>query len=305
MNTGNEQDFFSVQNENQLLLEAYFQYLKTEKDVSSHTITNYRIDLSGFAVFLSRPLSAAVYADFRSYLARLSKKGYSKRTISRKISTLKSFYKYMQREGTITANYATGIPYPKQDRDLPGFLNEDTVSKLIDSLPENDELALRDKTIFEVLYASGMRISELVGLDDKDIDIIGAVIKVRGKGKKERFVMLTGRASALMSRYSSVKKNKDGVRAFFINRHGNRISSVGVRKKINKWVMRACIEQKVSPHTFRHSFATHLLNRGADLRSVQELLGHSNVTTTQIYTHLTIDRLKNVYKQAHPRAVNR
>lgn len=293
-------DKYMIQNENQLLLDSFFGYLSAEKNVSEHTIVNYRIDLSDFCSFSEKKLIDVEYPDFRRFLAHLSTEGFNKRSIARKISTLKSFYKYLQREDLIKTNYALSIPYPKMDRDLPKFLREDLIGGFIDSIPETEFLSLRDKTILEVLYSSGMRISELVALNVEDLDIISGLVKVKGKGKKERFVMLGSHAEVLIEKY--LKQRPEGESAFFINRFGKRLSAVGIRKKIKKWSREFCIKENVTPHIFRHSFATHLLSRGADLRSVQELLGHSSVSTTQIYTHVTVEKLKKVYDEAHPRA---
>jgi integrase/recombinase XerC len=296
----NDLDDFEIQNENVELLDGFFAYLEAEKNVSSHTLVNYRIDLSDFARTVKKKLTDVVYADLRRFLGALAAQGYAKRSVSRKISTLKSFYKYLRREDIVTKNAAAGMPYPKLDADLPKFMSEQTVARLIDSLPEDEFLALRDKAIMELLYATGMRISELVSLDRRDVDLIGGAAKVRGKGKKERLVLIGSTAEAVLERYLSARSDQDN--AFFVNKNGTRITAVGIRKKLNVWVKRLAMSERVTPHMFRHSFATHLLSRGADLRSVQELLGHANVTTTQVYTHLTVENLKRVYEKAHPRA---
>jgi len=296
----NELSDFEVQDENLALLSGFFSYLEAEKNASSHTLVNYRIDLSDFSRFIKKKLTDVSYPDFRRFLGFLSGKGFSKRSVSRKISTLKSFYKYLRREDIVEKNTAAGMPYPKLDADLPKFMHEQTVAKLIDSIPEDAFLSLRDKAIMELLYASGMRISELVSLDRRDVDLIGGAAKVRGKGKKERMVLIGSTAEAVLEKYMAARTDKDN--AFFVNKNGTRITAVGIRKKINVWVKKLAMGEHVTPHMFRHSFATHLLSRGADLRSVQELLGHANVTTTQVYTHLTVDNLKRVYDKAHPRA---
>lgn len=291
---------FLIQNENQLLLDSFFEYLVDEKNVSEHTVTNYKIDLSDFCSFMNVRITDILYADLRKYLAHLKDKDYNSSSIARKISCLKSFFKYLQREEHIKTNYAASIPYPKQEKKLPKFLSEEVISRFIDAIPEKDLLSLRDKTIIEVLYSSGIRISELTMLNVSDINLSSSSMKVKGKGRKERIVLLGSYAKDLIEKYLSQRTATD--EALFLNRFNKRISTVGVRKKMSHWTKTFCENEKITPHIFRHSFATHLLNRGADLRSVQELLGHSNVSTTQIYTHVTIDKLKNIYKQAHPRA---
>lgn len=293
-------DNFIIQNENQIIIDSFFDYLIAEKNVSEHTITNYKIDLGDFCSFLQIKITEIVYADLRKYLAHLKEKKYTSSSIARKISCLKSFYKFLQREDQIKTNYAASIPYPKQEKKLPKFLSEDTIDRFIESIPEADFLALRDKTIIEVLYSSGIRISELIQLDLCDINLSSASMKVKGKGKKERIVLLGSCALELLNKYIYKRQSSDS--ALFVNKFSKRITAVGVRKKMKFWADKFCETEKITPHIFRHSFATHLLNRGADLRSVQELLGHSNVSTTQIYTHVTIDKLKNVYSKAHPRA---
>jgi len=189
---------------------------------------------------------------------------------------------------------------PKQEKYLPAFLTEEEVSKLLDSVFAGDERGRRDRAILETFYSTGIRISELSGLMKDDIDFIGGIIKVLGKGKKERIVPVGDKATSAIRDY--LDKRKKDSDAVFLNKNGRRISARGVRNIVQKYIRLAGLKQGVSAHTLRHSFATHLLNRGADLRSVQELLGHANLSTTQIYTHLTTDKLKNVYDKAHPRA---
>ncbi|HTZ11672.1 MAG TPA: tyrosine recombinase XerC, partial [Candidatus Margulisiibacteriota bacterium] len=192
---------------------------------------------------------------------------------------------------------------PKQDKHLPSFMTEEEVSNLIDSVfakNESGERALRDKAILETFYSTGIRISELVGLNNADMDLISGILKVLGKGRKERIVPIGEAAIAAIRKYQAKKKKES--EAVFLNKQGKRISVRGVRDVVKKYIRRLGMRPGLSPHTFRHSFATHLLNRGADLRTVQELLGHANLSTTQIYTHLTTERLKNIYDKAHPRA---
>jgi integrase/recombinase XerC len=281
-------------------IDKFLNYLEIEKNYSYHTVIGYKKDLEDFSHFVKKPLDKIDYFTFRKFLAHLNAAGLKKRTVARKISTLKSFFKFLIREGLIKTNPALSMTYPKQDKNLPKFLSEKEVGFFLDQLPVKTKLELRNKAILEVLYTSGIRISELIGLNKEDTDIIGDILKVRGKGKKERLVPLGSSAAKALRRY--LDKRGSSNPALFLNRFGRRISPVGVRKAINNSAKKLALKQKISPHIFRHSFATHLLNRGADLRSVQELLGHSDISTTQIYTHLTIDNLKKVYNKAHPRA---
>ncbi|MCD6540068.1 MAG: tyrosine recombinase XerC [Candidatus Omnitrophica bacterium] len=281
-------------------IEKFLNYLEIEKNYSSHTLIGYRKDLLDFSKFVDRPIDKIDYFIFRKFIASLSQKGLSKKTQARKISTLKSFFKFLLREGFINSNPALSIPYPKLDKNLPKFLTEEDMRRLLDSLPQGSLLQIRDKAIFELLYSSGIRMSELISLDVEDVDLISGVIKVKGKGKKERLLPIGETAQKAIREYLQVRKSNQ--KALFLNRFGERISPVGVFKVIKKQIKYLGFKEDISAHVFRHSFATHLLNRGADLRSVQELLGHSSISTTQVYTHLTIDRLKEVYKKAHPRA---
>ncbi len=281
-------------------IEKFLSYLEIEKNYSPYTLINYKRDLDDFSVFVTRPVEKIDYFLFRKFLASLSAKGVKKKTQARKISTLKSFFKFLMREGYIKTNPALSISYPKLEKNLPKFLTEEEMKKFLDALPQSSILEIRNKAMFELLYSSGMRVSELIGLNTEDIDAISWVIKVRGKGKKERLLPLGAVAQGILEKY--LDQRSSPVKALFLNRFGKRLSAVGIRKAINKSALALATREKISPHVFRHSFATHLLNRGADLRSVQELLGHSNITTTQIYTHLTVDSLKKVYQKAHPRA---
>jgi len=285
-------------------IDKFLNYLTIEKNYSNHTITNYRIDLKGFEAFLAtnapKDIKEIDYFALRKFLSLLSEKNLNKRTVSRKISTLKSFFKFMVREETLKNNPADSLIYPRLDKNLPVFLTEEQVVKILD-LPKDDSLlGLRDKSILEVLYSTGARVSELANLKINDVDLISAIIKVMGKGRKERLLPLG--EPALLSLKKYLDKRTDKNPSLFINRNNGSLTDRGIRLIVDKYMLQAAMNLKVSPHTFRHSFATHLLNRGADLRSVQELLGHSSIATTQVYTHLTIDTLKKVYDKAHPRA---
>lgn len=282
-------------------IEKFIRYLDIEKNYSKHTILNYRLDLEGFEKFLGEsPVEKADYLILRKYLATLKEKNLSSRTVGRKLSSLRSFFRFLTREGFLKANPMLSLSSPKLDKHLPMFMTEDEVVKLIDAVLPKDERGERDKAVLETFYSTGIRISELVSLNQDDIDFISGVVKVLGKGKKERMVPIGNQALSVIRGY--LDKRKKQADAVFLNKSGSRISARGVRNIVSKYIHLAGIRSGVSPHTLRHSFATHLLNRGADLRSVQELLGHANLSTTQIYTHLTTERLKNVYDKAHPRA---
>lgn len=285
----------------QRYIEKFIRYLEIEKNYSRHTILNYRLDLQDFRAFLGETLIENVdYLSLRKYLATLKEKNLKARTVGRKLSSLRSFFKFLTREGYIKTNPILGLSSPKLDKHLPQFLTEEEVSRLIASVLPKDERGLRDRAILETFYSTGMRISELVGLRVEDIDFISGVVKVMGKGRKERMLPIGEPAISAIRAY--LEKRRKQPDALFLNKNGRRITDRGVRNIVEKYIQIASIKQAVSPHTLRHSFATHLLNRGADLRSVQELLGHANLSTTQIYTHLTTERLKSVYDKAHPRA---
>jgi len=285
-------------------IDKFINYLKVEKNASEHTIKNYAIDLDAFSLFLGeKDVSEVDHLVLRRFLAEMRSKSYSKRTIARKLASLRSFFKFLFREGYIKSNPVTAISSPKLDKKLPKFLDVDKVTKVILKPDTNTEQGLRDRAILETLYSTGVRVSELVGLDSADIDFISGVIKVLGKGSKERMIPIGEEALNAIRRYNGKKDKEEKARdAVFLNNRGGRLTDRSIRRILDKYIKSCAIEEKMSPHSLRHSFATHLLDRGADLRSVQELLGHMNLSTTQIYTHVTIDRLKSVYDKTHPRA---
>ena len=284
-------------------IEKFIRYLQIEKNYSRHTILNYKLDLEHFKNFLGElSLEKVDYLILRKYLAALKEKNLKSRSVSRRLSALRTFFKFLIREGLLKNNPVASLSSPKQDKPLPLFLTEEEVTKLIEAAQPKDERGLRDRAVMETLYSTGIRVSELVGLNIEDIDFIGGVAKVMGKGKKERIVPIGDIALSTIRAYLERRKKHQEAQALFLNKSGRRITDRGVRNIIDKYIRMAGIKQGVSPHTLRHSFATHLLDRGADLRSVQELLGHVNLSTTQIYTHLTTEKLKKVYDKAHPRA---
>lgn len=285
----------------QRYVDKFLRYLEIEKNYSGHTLLNYRLDLEDFGKFLgTTALENVDYLQLRKYLAILKEKNLKSRTIHRKISCLRSFFKFLVREGYIKTNPVLSLSSPKQEKRLPSFLTEEEMFKLIEAPTGEDERSLRDRAILETFYSTGMRISELVGLSQDDLDFIGGVVKAKGKGKKERLLPIGEKALTAIRNY--LDKRKKQTDAVFLNKMGRRLSDRGVRNIVSKYIKITSLRQGISPHSLRHSFATHLLNRGADLRSVQELLGHANLSTTQIYTHLTTEKLKSVYDKAHPRA---
>jgi len=282
-------------------LDKFLTYLEVEKNYSSHTTLNYRIDLEEFTKFLGNiSFDSVEYPDLRRFLAQLKSRNLKPRTLSRKLSSLRSFYKYLQREKVIKANPAKLLVTPKLDKPLPHFMSEEESVQLIEAPQKGKLNSPRDKAIFEILYSTGIRVSELVGLNVDDVDFFGNIIKVMGKGKKERMVPIGEHALGALKEYLDHRKADHSF--VFVNKNGTRLGDRSVRNIINKYILEQAMAQHVTPHMFRHSFATHLLNHGADLRSVQELLGHVNLSTTQIYTHLTTEKLKKVYDQSHPRA---
>lgn len=282
-------------------LGKFISYLEIEKNYSPHTVLNYRADLEEFLQFTKpEPIEKVDYLLLRRFLAQLRAKMYRPRTLARKLSSLRSFFKFLQREGFIAQNPAALLMSPKLDKMLPKFLTEQEMVTFIEAPSLKSVSGRRDRAILETLYSTGIRVSELVGLNVDHVDLIGNVAKVAGKGKKERLVPIGDKALDAIRDYVQNRKHKSG--ALFLNKNGTRLSDRSVRNIVNKHITAASLAQHVSPHVLRHSFATHLLNRGADLRSVQELLGHVNLSTTQIYTHVTTDRLKEIYNRAHPRA---
>ena len=285
-------------------ISKFLTYLEIEKNVSAHTILNYRIDLEQLGNFLQdKDVQKMHRLDIRKYLAFLKGKNLAKRTIARKLSTFRSFFKFLSREGHISTNPIAGVASPKLEKKLPVFLDTNQVAKLLESPDKTNLLGLRDRAILETLYSTGIRVSELVGLNIGQVDFIAGMIKVIGKGKKERLSPIGDKALQALRRYlAKVTKEKKDAQALFLDRSNKRLTDEGVRKLINKYIKTASLKEKISPHTLRHSFATHLLDKGADLRSVQELLGHASLSTTQIYTHVTTEHMKSVYNKAHPRA---
>ena len=249
-------------------------------------------------------------AAIRKFLENLAEQNYSPATMARKIATLRSFHRWLEKRGLITVNPMLMIRTPKQAKRLPKAIDVEQVEKLLAAPNDNTLLGARDRAILETLYSTGIRVSELVGINRGDVDEPGQALIVMGKGKKERIVPLGSHALAAIRHYATILDRDlavtghgpDPAAPLFINKHGGRLSTRSVRRKVSKYLTEAGLDPTISPHTLRHSFATHLLDNGADLRSVQELLGHQSLSTTQVYTHLTAQRMRDVYDTAHPRA---
>ena len=256
---------------------------------------------------LDQMLASADVNTFRSYLAFLNQQQYSKSTMARKLATLRSFYKFLVKRNLVQSNPVMSIRTPKQEKKLPKFLEYDEIKRLLDTPPMDNWLGARDRAIMETLYSTGVRVSELVALNVEDVDFLGEVLHIRGKGKKERITPIGSSALQVIQYYMEFRnkraQNNDNfdLKVLFANKHGSRLSTRSVRRKLDKYLQMAGLDPSISPHTLRHSFATHMLNNGADLRSIQELLGHQSLSTTQVYTHLSTKKLKEVYDNAHPR----
>jgi integrase/recombinase XerC len=284
-------------------IEPFCNSLKTEKDISPHTLRAYSKDLEEFLSFTEKKPQDITHTDIRTYLASLHYKKLRKSSISRKLATIRSFFKYLHREGKVKKNPAKLVSSPRLQKTLPSFLTVDEAISLM-SAPKGDSFQEeRDKAILELLYSSGMRVSELTALDINDVDSKESLARVRGKGKKERIIPVGSKAIEAIQGYLPervlIKKKSP---ALFLNRRGGRLTQRSVRRIVDKYGRMIALKGSLSPHALRHTFATHLLHSGADLRSIQELLGHSSLSTTQKYTHVDIAHLMDVYDKAHPMA---
>jgi integrase/recombinase XerC len=324
------------------VVAAFLSYLLEERHFSEYTAKCYGVDLRQFIVWITEEQNISISAPseesawqryssgekevaghvgpetvtehivnsdteyLRSFLGNLSESNYSPATMARKIATLRSFCRWLERNGVIDSNPMTLIRTPRQKKKLPKAINVEEVEQLLSAPNDKTLLGARDRAILETLYSTGIRVSELVGINFGDIDETGQAIIIRGKGRKERIVPLGSHAMSAIDHYlqamSSHNVTNETGEPFFINKHNTRLSTRSVRRNVSKYLDKVGLDPEISPHTLRHSFATHLLDNGADLRSVQELLGHQSLSTTQIYTHLTTKRMKESYDQAHPRA---
>lgn len=284
-------------------IEPFIDYLSIERGLSPNTLQAYRRDLCQFRDWLKKEFLQVDSALIGNYLATLREKGNKSRTLNRKLSVVRMFYKFLYTEGKIDHNPVEGVSSPRLGRKIPSFLSEKEVEALLEAPSVDEQYGSRDRAILEVVYGAGLRISELVNLNLTDLNLKGGWVKVLGKGSKERIVPLGREACRWVRIYLRKRRIETTDKlSLFCNRYGKRLSRQACWKIIKKYSQKASITKKISPHTLRHSFATHLLSRDADLRFVQELLGHTNISTTQIYTHITQERLKKVYKKYHPRA---
>jgi integrase/recombinase XerC len=293
----------------------FLDYLTFERNVSPNTVSAYRDDLESFIGFLCNDyvvisrdqldLATVDHLAVRSYLAHLSRRKLKRSSVARHLSTLRTFFRYLVREGAVEANPARGVATPRREKHLPAVMQPSDVALLLEQPDTDTTLGLRDAAWLELLYASGLRISELVGVDIDDLELRARLVKVHGKGSKERIVPFGSKAETALRAYLSVRGEllrDQEEQAVFVNYRGQRITTRSVRRLFDGYLQNAALRAGISPHTLRHSFATHLLNAGADLRGIQELLGHASLSTTQKYTHLNDWQLIAVYKKSHPRA---
>lgn len=291
-------------------MAGFLRHLASEKRYSPHTCSSYQRDLNRLAHWLSasggRHWRQLRSHQLRQYVAQLSRSGLSGRSIARNLSAIRRFYHYLLREGVVSDNPAVGLRAPRSGRPLPRVADVDQLCQLLDAAPE-DLLEVRDLCIFELMYSSGLRLSELAALDLQSLDLQAAEIRVQGKGGKERLLPVGRKALAALQVWLSVRGNlaAEGEPALFVSRRGSRLSRRSIQLRLARWGLAKGADQRLHPHLLRHSFASHLLESSGDLRAVQELLGHADIATTQIYTHLDFQHLARVYDESHPRARRR
>lgn len=292
-------------------IERFLKHLEAAEDVSAHTLLAYRNDLRQFEEFAgARGVQEAKKADaflLRAFLAQMKERNLAKSSMTRKLAALRSFYKFLRRQKITDANPAAALRTPRKEARLPRFLDLPDIENLMAAADPATFPGLRNRTMLEVLYSGGLRAAELLGLREEDLDLRGGMARVRGKGKKERMVVLGSHAVDWLTRYLPEKRSRQALRGaasdrVFINDRGRPLTHRSLDRSFQVLLKHAGLGKRATPHTLRHSFATHLLDRGADLRFVQEMLGHANLSTTQIYTHVSLERLKAVYEKAHPRA---
>ncbi len=295
-------------------IDRFLKYLRVERNGSEHTIKSYREDLTALADYLGEARGGepptpgdVTVLDLRGYVAALHEAGYANSSVARRLASLRSFFKFGQREGWTKANPAKPLRNPRRGRSLPHFLSADEIGRLLGAPPADEDTGLRDRAILETIYSAGLRVSELVGLNDGDLDFAAGIARIRGKGRKERLAPIGSYAARALRRWLRKRKLHPGEPSgpeapVFLNKFGRRITTRSVGRMLEKYLKLTGLDSRTSPHSLRHSFATHLLDRGADIRSVQELLGHKSLVTTQIYTHVSTTALREAYEKAHPRA---
>ena len=290
-------------------VDAFLNHLKIERQASVHTVRSYDDDLGLYCRYLNdvqgegADPAAVDSIRLRRYSAWLTGQGYAASTVARRLASLRSFFRYLRRQGLVGSDPSSGLRNPKQARRLPRLLRVDEVIRLLDTVATDTPPGVRDRAMLETLYGGGLRVSELVGLNLVDLDLDQDLIRVRGKGRRERLCPIGPMAVSWLKCWVPLRQPKHAnEKALFLNQRGSRLTARSVGRLLEAHLLRAGLVNTASPHTLRHSFATHLLDRGADLRSVQELLGHRNLTTTQIYTHVTQERLLDIYHETHPRA---
>lgn len=290
-------------------IDRFLDYLKLERNASAHTVKAYAEDLFAFRGHLTQEaggipaIDAISTRSIRNFIGSLHREGFKPTSISRRLSSLRSFFRFVCLRGGLERNPTEGLRSPKSGRQLPHFLSDANIEKLLNAPSQQHPAGLRDRAILETFYAGGLRVGEIVALDVDSVDLEQAVIRVRGKGKRERLAPIGKYAVHAIGRWLTVRKPNErpggGLdRALFLNSRGRRLTTRSIGRMLEKYLAVAGMDPKTSPHTLRHTFATHLLNRGADIRSVQELLGHASISTTQIYTHVTTDRLRAEYDRA-------
>jgi integrase/recombinase XerC len=289
----------------------FLRHLGLEKNASDYTVKSYREDLTQAADYFRKAgvtsATRLTSRQVRAYLAWLHDQSYAKTTIARRLASLRSWFRFLCRQGVLAKNPGVGLRGPRHEKRLPHFLTEKESEKLLSAPGSTGPLGLRDRALLETLYSGGLRVSEVVGLNLDDVDADAGIVKVRGKGKRERLAMLgppsiAALADWLDARPAIVAGARKSGAAVFVNQRGARLTTRSVGRLVRKYLTQTGLDPRTTPHTLRHSFATHLLDNGADIRSVQELLGHRNLTTTQVYTHVTTNRLQEAYRAAHPRA---
>jgi len=313
-------------------ISQFLRFLSVERNAADLTQKSYREDLTSLADYLTQAYGRApepreiTPLDLRGYVSALHEAGYAKTSVSRRLASLRTFYKFAQREGLADSNPAKPLRNPRPDRKLPHFLSTDEVGRLLVAPPATTHMGLRDRAILETMYSAGLRVSECVGMNDSDLDLAEGLIRIRGKGRRERLAPIGSFASKALTQWLKVRKVVPARRAgqtppkdtptrvsaksaqtvtvlpIFTNKFGTRLTTRSVHRMLLKYLKLTGLDLRTTPHTLRHSFATHLLDRGADIRSVQELLGHKSLVTTQIYTHVSTAGLRAAYEKAHPRA---